>query len=1136
MIHGTFLQGQKTQGLKLFLLVFLLTVVGLLKAQNTTQTISLNLKNVSLKEFFKQIESKTPFSILYRDVLLDNKNDISINVNNKPLNEILTSVLSSKGLTATFENNTIVITKLQVKSKAIASEPIKISGQVVDEKGEPIIGATIKIENSNVGTITNTNGEFIIDAHVGDRLIISYVGYEAKNITINEKTNNYKIVLTENAKILDEVVVIGYGTQRKVNLTGAVSMLTSEELNSRPIANVSSGLQGLLSGVTVVNISGQPGVNSSNIRIRGLGTIGNANPLVLIDGVEGDMNTLNPEDIESISVLKDAASASIYGARGANGVILVATKKLMTRDQPPTISLNAYYGTQSPTRLPEMCDAIEFMTLDNEARTNVGTAIAWNESHFEKVRNNTDPNHFGNTDWISAVLNNNAPQQNYSLNINGNVGQSGYLISYRYLDQQGLTVGNSTGEKRNNLRFKINSKLFDRVEINTNIGYTLQNIIAPAGSSTTNAGAISALYKAMRIAPNVPIFFTDGSWAYGGGNTNPVAILYDGGKTTYNAEELSLMGIAKINLIKGWDISATYSIVNKNALTNTLKKKIVFANPEEPETPVYIYNNPNSLNINNGKQRQQTLIVQTDFEFAIQQHKISGVLGFSQEWSDYQEFEASRINLLTEKNPSLNLGSKEGMSNNADYSSWAIRSGFGRLNYNYSDRYLAEFNMRYDLSSRFYKSQRGGLFPSFSLGWRLTEEPFMSFSEGYLDNIKLRGSWGKLGNQYVGSSNYPYLSVLTEVTGLSAIGTFGTSGYTQTILSNPHLTWEKINMLDLGIDIAILKNRLNVTFDWYNKNTNGILLKLNYPAQIGATPSEQNAGSVNNKGWDIEISWRDKIDKVKYGVTYNLSDVKNKITDLGGTAPDLSSYQIRQVGYPIGAFYGYIAEGLMTPDDFKLYDETEKKYYNPKIPVVVGPDYQPGDIKYKDISGPQGKPDGRITPEYDRVVIGNPIPRYLYSFKGDLAYRNVDFSFAFQGVGKADGYLTGSARHAFQDMAGYPQKIHLQRYNIVSNPNPNANYPRLTYNTSFNQSTFSTYWLEDASYLRLKNIQLGYSVPKKIINKARIANCRVYASAENLFTITNFFYAYDPETPVASNGGYYPQVKTFVVGLNLVFQ
>jgi len=432
------------------------------------------------------------------------------------------------------------------------------------------------LDGTSIGTISDVDGNFNIEAPENGLVTVTYIGYIPQKIDIAGKSF-LNVLLQEDTKILNEVVVVGYGTQKKVNLTGSVSMITAEDLNSRPVSSVSSGLQGLLSGVTVVNTTGQPGANNTSIRIRGLGTIGNSNPLVLIDGVEGDMNTLNPEDVQSVSVLKDAASASIYGARAANGVILITTKKLNTTNQKPTISLNAYYGTQTPTRLPQMADALEFMTLDNEARANVGAGIAWNETQFEKVRNNTAPNYFGNTDWVSSVLNSNAPQQNYALNVNGNLGNSGYLLSYRYFDQDGLTVGNSTGEKRHNLRFKLDSKLLDRVQLSTNIGYTMRNIIAPIGSLTSGGGAI---YNAMRIAPNVPVHYTDGSWAlrwwkYESGCCFCTTVE----NSTSDADELSLMGVAKIDIIKGWDVSATYSIVNKNSLNEVLKKRLFSHNP-----------------------------------------------------------------------------------------------------------------------------------------------------------------------------------------------------------------------------------------------------------------------------------------------------------------------------------------------------------------------------------------------------------------------------------------------------------------------------------------------------------------------------------------------------------------------------
>ena len=810
----------------------------------------------------------------------------------------------------------------------------------------------------------------------------------------------------------------------------------------------------------------------------------------------------------------------------------MTTKKLAAgKDAVTKINFSAYAGIQTPTRLPEMCDAIEFMTLDNEARKNVDTADAWLPEDFDKVRNNTDPNYFGNTDWIGQVIKKVAPQQNYSLSLNGTLGNSGYMLSYRYFDQSGLTVGNSTGETRHNLRFKINTKLIDRVTLSSNLGYTTTKVISPVSSLTSGGGAI---YTAMRIAPNVPVRYTDGTWAYGGGNTNPVAILRDGGRAKTDADELSIMEVVKVDILKGWDVSATYNVTSYNGLKDILKKTITFNNPEDGST--YSYQSPNSIKNIDYRHNQQTFILQTNFDLNFGKHNVSGVVGMSQEWYTSRSFEASRTKLITEQDPTLNLGDPQTMSNASTYSSWAIRSGFGRVSYNWNERYLLEGNLRYDLSSRFHKSNRSGLFPSVSAGWRISEENFMAATRTYLDNLKIRASWGMLGNQYVGSSNYPYLSVLQAYTsGISMIGANATTGYVQSTLSNPNLSWEKIKMLDLGFDLAMFSNRLTFSFDWYNKDTDGILLKLNYPAQLGAKPSEQNAGKVNNKGWEMDLNWRSQAGEFMYGIGFNLSDVKNKIVDLGGNAPDLSGNQIRMVGYPIDAFYGYIADGLMTPEDFKINNPETHTYNLPNIPVILGNRYQPGDIKYKDLSGPEGVPDGRITPEYDRTVLGSSIPRYTYSVRGNLGWRGIDFSFVLQGVGKCSGYLEGSARHALQDMAAYPQKVHLERYNVVTNPNPKASYPRLTYNTGFNQNTFSTFWLEDASYLRVKNVQLGYTFPEKWMKKARIDNFRVYASADNLFTFSKFFYAYDPETPV-SKGGYYPLVKTVVIGVNLTFK
>ena len=1027
--------------MKAKLIAIILFFSALLSAAPLYGQISVTFKDVPLMEALSTLENKSEYSFFYSNMLPDKDARVSIDARDKSIEFILDNIFSNLSISYEINGHQIVLREDKKEDK---NTSYKASGVVIDSAGEPVIGAGVVIEGSTNGTITDVDGRWeLVVPSTTTKIVISSLGYKEQVVAAGSASAR-TVTLHEDSQMLQETVVVGYGVQKKVNLTGAVAMVNSEEMNARPISSVASGLQGLLPGVTVVNSSSQPGQANTTIRVRGVGTIGNSNPLILIDGIEGDISSINPEDIESVSVLKDAASSAIYGARAANGVLLVTTKKLAAgKDAVTKINFSAYAGIQTPTRLPEMCDAIEFMTLDNEARKNVDTADAWLPEDFDKVRNNTDPNYFGNTDWIGQVIKKVAPQQNYSLSLNGTLGNSGYMLSYRYFDQSGLTVGNSTGETRHNLRFKINTKLIDRVTLSSNLGYTTTKVISPVSSLTSGGGAI---YTAMRIAPNVPVRYTDGTWAYGGGNTNPVAILRDGGRAKTDADELSIMEVVKVDILKGWDVSATYNVTSYNGLKDILKKTITFNNPEDGST--YSYQSPNSIKNIDYRHNQQTFILQTNFDLNFGKHNVSGVVGMSQEWYTSRSFEASRTKLITEQDPTLNLGDPQTMSNASSYSSWAIRSGFGRVSYNWNERYLLEGNLRYDLSSRFHKSNRSGLFPSVSAGWRISEENFMAATRTYLDNLKIRASWGMLGNQYVGSSNYPYLSVLQAYTsGISMIGANATTGYVQSTLSNPNLSWEKIKMLDLGFDLAMFSNRLTFSFDWYNKDTDGILLKLNYPAQLGAKPSEQNAGKVNNKGWEMDLNWRSQAGEFMYGIGFNLSDVKNKIVDLGGNAPDLSGNQIRMVGYPIDAFYGYIADGLMTPEDFKINNPETHTYNLPNIPVILGNRYQPGDIKYKDLSGPEGVPDGRITPEYDRTVLGSSIPRYTYSVRGNLGWRGIDFSFVLQGVGKCSGYLEGSARHALQDMAAYPQKVHLERYNVVTNPNPKASYPRLTYNT-----------------------------------------------------------------------------------------
>ncbi|MBA3674705.1 MAG: SusC/RagA family TonB-linked outer membrane protein, partial [Chitinophagaceae bacterium] len=479
---------------------------------------------------------------------------------------------------------------------------------------------------------------------------------------------------------------------------------------------------------------------------------------------------------------------------------------------------------------------------------------------------------------------------------------------------------------------------------------------------------------------------------------------------------------------------------------------------------------------------------------------------------------ASRQSVVSPSVPNINVAVATQL-NSAAEDQTALQSLFGRINYVLNNKYLAEVNFRYDGSSRFAKDVRWNLFPSASVGWRLSKEKFFNNMTNIFQEVKIRASYGQLGNDKVGS-NYAYLATIGPIGGVPPIGNVLTPGYAQTAIPNPNLTWENVIKQNIGIDLLMLKNRLGITADYFIHNTKDILLRVTLPDVLGATEPSQNAGEVQNKGWELQMSWKDRIGQVRYGVNFNISDVKNKVVSLGGVPPTFGD-QVRFLGEPINSFYGLVADRISQLSDFDFNPATN--VYTAKFPFISGDKVGPGDIIYRDLNK-----DGKITLVDDRQIIGDPFPRYTYGFRGDIDWKGFDFNFFLQGVGKASGYIKGPARHAYFNESSAPQTFHLDRW---TPENPGASYPRFTYQLNHNQR-LSTFWLENAAYTRLKNIQLGYTLPKELTDKYRISRLRIFASADNLFTKTNFFYAYDPETPV-SNGGYYPQVKTFIFGINL---
>ncbi|WP_207425850.1 TonB-dependent receptor [Pedobacter sp. SYSU D00535] len=1008
----------------------------------------------------------------------------------------------------------LLLSILNLPQLAHAQSLRVLTGVVNDAKtGETLPGVTVTATRSGKSVSSDANGRFSIEVMPADLLVVKMIGFEDQSLEVTDQ-QHVTVSLSFVSANLQEVVVVGYGTQKKANLTGSVAVINSGDLAGRPATSVNNAIQGLMPGVTVTNSTALPGQNSGTIRIRGIGTLGNSEPLVVIDGIPGgSLSILNPDDIESISVLKDAASSSIYGVRGANGVILVTTKT-GKEGRAPAISYTNYFGWQTPTALPEMLGSVDYMTLLNESQRNVGRTPTYTDAEIEKARTGSDPNSFANTNWIDEIYRKNAGQQNHNFNITGGAKDVTYYASYGYLKEGGLITGDNFSAGRHNLRLRLNTTLVDRLKIDANIGYIDRKY---SGSSEGLGSGAGPIYAAHQILPLVPVRFTTGGWGYIGGQRNPVAVTTDGGTNAFGSQEITGNLAATLTLAKGLNIRGQYGVVRYNSARTIFSKTINYYSPVDGSL-IYQTNAKNKIDERDYRGTYQTFIGYAEYERTIGgRHYFKAMTGASREEDLGADFGATREVLPTQDVPSLNIGTQNQL-NNGSASQNALQSLFGRFNYGYKDRYLAELNFRYDGSSRFAKDVRWNLFGSASLGWTLSEERFFEKIRPVVGLAKIRASYGTLGNDRVGS-DFPSIATIIPVTTMP-IGNVLTSAYAQTTLPNPILTWESVEKQNIGLDLAFLRNRLSVTADYFIHKTNDILLRVDYPDVLGATEPSQNAGKVENRGWELQTGWQDNIKGFRYGFNFNLSDVNNKVVSLGGVPPTFGD-RVRFVGEAIDSFYGLVADRIAQVSDFDFNPTTNT--YTPKFPFISGDPVQPGDLIYKDLNN-----DGKLTLADDRKVIGDAIPRYTFGFRADAAWKGIDLSIFLQGVGKASGYIGGAARHAYINEGSLPQKVHLDRW---TPDNTDASYPRFTYQQSHNQR-LSTYWLEDASYLRLKNVQIGYTLPAAFTQKYRINRFRLYASADNLFTSTNFFYGYDPESPV-STGGFYPQVKTVVFGLNL---
>lgn len=989
-----------------------------------------------------------------------------------------------------------------------------ISGKVTNEDGNPLEGVTISIKGHlNALSQTSATGEYAIEANTGDVLVFASMGYaNAERTLADQRTIN--VILTADLTNLDEVVVVGYGTQKKVNLTGAVSTINSEQLERRPIVSTSSALQGLAPGVTVTSQSGAPGGDQGQIRIRGVNSFGGSDsePLVIIDGVAGSLDNVDANLIENISILKDAASAAIYGSRAANGVILITTKR--GKDQ-FALNYKGYTGWQDPTFIPKVTDGATFMKVFNDANMNDNGSVIYSDKDFEEF-NKLYAENPDNFDWQKGILNGSGFTHNHFVSLNAGAGKIRVAPSLGYVSQDGLI--DNTGFKRytfrNNMDINPNDKLnirFDLSAVNSN---RLQ--IANEGTIWNYIG---------RMPTNIPIRVGDGLWSEGWVKNNPVAFIEDGGNKKVN--NLELLGNLSINY-KPFDWLSISGMAAPRYRTRNIHEfaKAVMTYYEDgseagtalPSTEL----TESAYRYFNG-----SYSFQTTAQKSFNDHNFSLMLGASRETYDEKYLMGYRRDFTYDTYEVLNAGADTETKNNAgNQFQWLLVSTFGRFNYDYKGRYLLEANLRYDGSSRFAKSNRWAAFPSFSAGWRISEEPFMADLKNSINQLKLRGSWGILGNQNIGTTYQPYIETLNL--GSISVGGAVDQMIALNTMANSGLLWEETTMAGLGLD-ASLFNNFSVTFDWYTKQTDGILMKLYVSELYGKNAPFQNAAKVQNQGWEASVRYDNQFGDFKLGIGANISDVKNKILDMKG---QVSGTLLRQQeGYSINSIYGYQSDGL--------YQSQEEIDNGPKQFGTL----KPGDIRYRDIAGDLDEngnaiPDGKIT-DADKTIIGSTMPRYTYGFNLDLGYKGLRFSAFLQGVAKANGYLDSHyVIPAVNSSAIKPWQL-----DYWSEDNRGAALPRVSV-TSTNNTQNSDFWMRSASYLRLKNVQLGYEIPKSWLANSKIGGIFIYANGQNLFTKTNFYEGYDPEINYNSgaqdgvtlgSGNFYPQVKVYTFGLDFKF-
>lgn len=1018
-----------------------------------------------------------------------------------------------------------------------------IKGSVTSDSGEPLTGVTVKVSGGGNGTVTDIDGNFSVNAAPGSLLTFSYTGFKPQTVKAQE---GMQVVLQSSVNDLNEVVVVGYGTQKKANLTGAVASVNGSVLENRPISNIGQGLQGVVPNLNVsMGHGGAPGAGAS-FNVRGTTSLNGGEPLVLVDNVQMDANLVNPDDIESISVLKDAASAAIYGARAAYGVILITTKKGKLNSR-PTVQFSASGYWQSPAVEMHNVNSLDYLKMIDIAYQNSGGSGHYFNplvyEYTEKYVNGTydQPVFFdksysafkygynGNTDWWNELYKTSFSQI-YNASISGGSQKTRYYVSLGSNNQGGILKATDEKYNKYNANINVTSELTPWMEVSAKIAHTYTTEMHPTGGTTAmNNTAYSGLsaYSGMMksdLSPLMPVKHPDGHYAGQGNFTNPVAIQAQGGNARYRQNDLWMTAGVKLTPIKGLIVNADYTW-NYYGWASTQHVRNFYDYTAVPGTENYYpWTNPSSVTRSNSDDYYSSFNAFAEYNLSLgnNDHNMKFMVGYNQEKKRTQYYYAGRKDLIDPENPAINQAIGD-MAIDGNMGQWAVNGTFARFNYDYKGRYLLELNGRYDGSSKFKKGHRYQFFPSISAAWRLSEEKFFEGVKSWWDNMKLRVSYGSLGNQAV-NGNFPYLATYGINTKYGALlgGGRPVAVFAPGLVSSS-FTWETVNQIDFGFDAAFLRNRLSASFDWYRRNTKDMLTDGEVlPAVLGASVPRQNAANLKTVGWELSLEWNDRLaNGLSYHVKGVLSDYQSTITKFNNPTGLISQYY---VGRKMNEIWGYVSNGLFQTEQEANAHANQSYLYGGK--------WTAGDVRFEDLDGNNKIDigDNTLANPGDRKIIGNSTPRFAFGITTGLEYKGIDFEMFWQGIGKRD-WFPGSGSAAYWGFTNEWQTPLTTSLDYWTPENTNAFFPRLGWANGGNRNT-STRYLQNASYCRLKNVTLGYTLPRNILDKIGVSRLRVYVTGENLLTFTSLIKAFDPET---LNNMTYPINRKIAVGLNLTF-